>query len=96
MRERTLLDELVDLARRRNLTVRREPMSRGTSVGGFCVLRGSPTVFVDERASMDAQIGVLAGVLRRYDWSDVYIPPALRAFLGREAEADEPRAAPAS
>jgi hypothetical protein len=86
MRGKALLDELLEVARRRDLTVRREPMSRGTSAGGFCVLKGVPTVFVDERASVDAQIEILASVLRRYDWSDVFLTPAVRALLVREGD----------
>ena len=86
MRGKALLDELLEVARRRDLTVRREPMSRGTSAGGFCVLKGVPTVFVDERASVDAQIEILASVLRRYDWSDVFLTPAVRTLLVREGD----------
>jgi hypothetical protein len=81
-----LLDELIDLAKRRGLNVRKEAMTRGLSAGGLCVLKGVPTVFVDDRASVDVQIEVLAGVLRRFDWSDVFLAPAVRALLGAEAE----------
>ncbi len=75
MRGKALLDQLLEVAQKRNLTVRRESMSRGTSSGGFCVLKGVPTVFVHERASIDAQIEILASVLRRYDWNDAASPP---------------------
>lgn len=86
MRGKALLDELMEAARRRGVAVRREAMSRGTSAGGFCVLKGTPTIFVDERASIEAQVEVLAGALRRYDWSDVFLPPAVRALLERDAK----------
>jgi hypothetical protein len=58
-------------------------MSRGTSSGGYCVLKGVPTLFVDERAAVDAQIEVVAGVLRRHEWSEVDLDPAVRAVLSR-------------
>jgi hypothetical protein len=73
----------MELAKTRGLAVRREPMSRGTSSGGYCVLKGVPTLFVDERAAVDAQIEVVAGVLRRHDWSEVDLDPAVRAVLSR-------------
>jgi hypothetical protein len=73
----------MELAKTRGLSVRREPMSRGTSSGGYCVLKGVPTLFVDERAAVDAQIEVVAGVLRRQDWSEVDLDPAVRAVLSR-------------
>ncbi|MFO0628479.1 MAG: hypothetical protein U0325_23100 [Polyangiales bacterium] len=83
MRGRTLLEALMELAKTRGLSVRREPMSRGTSSGGYCVLKGVPTLFVDERAAVDAQIEVVAAVLRRHDWSEVDLDPAVRAVLSR-------------
>jgi hypothetical protein len=73
----------MELAKTRGLSVRREPMSRGTSSGGYCVLKGVPTLFVDERAAVDAQIEVVAAVLRRHDWSEVDLDPAVRAVLSR-------------
>jgi hypothetical protein len=45
------------------------------------VVKGVPTVFVDERASVEAQIEILAGVLRRYEWRDVELAPAVRAAI---------------
>ena len=73
----------MELAKTRGLSVRREPMSRGTSSGGYCVLKGVPTLFVDERAAVDAQIEVVAGVLRRQDGSEGDLDPAVRAVLSR-------------
>lgn len=93
MRGRALLDALVSLAAKRNISVRREPMSRGTSAGGLCVLKGVPTVFVDERAAVDAQVEVLASALRRFTWAPEEIPDGVHAALaprrrpGREAPA---------
>ena len=90
MRGKALLDELIEAGKRRGVTVRRETMSRGTSAGGFCVLKSVPTVFVDERASVEAQIEVLASALRRFDWSDVFLPPAVRALLVHDEGVERP------
>lgn len=73
----------MELSRARGITVRREPMSRGTSSGGLCVLKGVPTLFVDERAAIDAQIEVVAAALRKHDWSELDLDPAVRAVLTR-------------
>jgi hypothetical protein len=83
VRGKTLLDALLETARTRGLTVRRESMSRGTSAGGFCVVKGVATVFVDERASVEAQIEILAGVLRRYDWSGAELADGVRDAIIR-------------
>lgn len=90
MRGKALLEALMTAATSKGLDVRREPMSRGTSSGGYCVLKGKPTVFVDERASVDAQIEILASAMRRLDWSDVTLDPAVLAVLQRRrAKADD-------
>ncbi len=81
MRGKALLDALIEVAKTKELTVRRESMTRGTSAGGYCVLKGVKTVFVDERASVEAQIEILAGVLRRFDWADVELPDPVRAAI---------------
>ena len=83
MRGKALLDALLEVAKGRGLTVRREAMTRGTSGGGFCVVKGVPTVFVDERASIDAQVETLALVRRRYDWSEVELDSAVRTAIAR-------------
>lgn len=78
----------MEAARSKGIDVRREPMSRGTSGGGFCVLKGKPTVFVDERASVDAQIEIMASAMRRMDWSEVTLDPAVTAVLARRRAKD--------
>ncbi len=83
MRGKALFEALIEAAKLKGLTVRRESMTRGTSAGGFCVVKGVPTVFVDERAAVDAQVEILAGVLRRYDWSDVELPGPVRSAIVR-------------
>lgn len=85
MRGKVLVEALISLAQSRELTVRKEPMSRGTSAGGYCVVKGVPTILVDERGSADAQIEVLAGVLRRMTWDFDSLDPAVRAVLERPA-----------
>jgi hypothetical protein len=70
MKGRALLDAMIEVAKNKGLAVRREALKGALSQGGLCVLKGVPTVFVDDRAQVDAQIEVLAAVLRRYDWSD--------------------------
>lgn len=91
MRGKALLDALIDVAKTRGLTVRRESMTRGTSGGGFCVVKGVATVFVDERGSVEGQIEVLASVLRRYDWNDVELPAAVRAVVAPAKPKDDQR-----
>jgi hypothetical protein len=94
MRGSALLEELFQLARKQGLTIRREAMSRGVGTGGYCVLKGVPTVFVDDRANIDAQIEVVASVLRRLDWSNVFVHPSVRPVLGLTGDGDTPQREP--
>jgi hypothetical protein len=45
-------------------------------------------VFVDERGSVEGQIEILAGALRRYDWSEVELPDPVRATLTKARAKD--------
>jgi hypothetical protein len=86
MRGKPLLDAMIEVAGARGLKIRREALKGGASQGGLCVLKGVATIFVDDRAQIDAQIEVLASVLRRFEWSEeerASIPPAVLAVLVR-------------
>jgi hypothetical protein len=91
MKGRPLLDAMIEVAKSKGLAIRREALKGALSQGGLCVLKGVPTLFVDDRAQIDAQIEVLAGVLRRYEWSDeerAAINPAILSVLVRRAKSD--------
>ena len=78
--------------------MRKETLSRGVGTGGLCRVKGVPTIFLDEKANADTQVEVLAGVLRRFDWSGVELPAAVAAVLAprssrtADARADRPAA----
>ena len=78
-----LLAELLELAGRLNVEVRRLPM--GGAGGGLATLRGRRILFVDLDAPTDVQLDVSAQGLARLDLAaaleGVYIRPALRALL---------------
>jgi hypothetical protein len=91
MKGKPLLEAMIEAAKTKGLHVRREALKGGLSQGGLCVLKGTPTVFVDDRAQVDAQIEVLAGVLRRYEWSDeerATVNPAVISVLVRKPRSD--------
>lgn len=91
MKGRPLLDAMIEVAKQKGLAIRREALKGALTQGGLCVLKGVPTVFVDDRAQVDAQIEVLAGVLRRYEWSDderATMNPAVLSVLVRKAKGD--------
>ncbi|MBL8601750.1 MAG: hypothetical protein JNK72_07490 [Myxococcales bacterium] len=93
MRGKALLEALIELSKTNGIAVRREAMTRGTSAGGMCVLKGVKTVFVDERANVDAQIEILARVLRHEDLGELdALDPAMKTVLTRQRAGARPHA----
>jgi hypothetical protein len=93
MRGKPLLEAMIAVAGTKGLKIRREALKGGASQGGLCVLKGVATVFVDDRAQIDAQIEVLASVLRRFEWSEeerATIPAPVLAVLGRKPRTVNP------
>lgn len=91
MKGRPLLDAMIEVAKAKGLAIRREALKGALSQGGLCMLKGVPTVFVDDRAQVDAQIEVLAGVLRRFEWSDeerAAMNPHVLSALVRKAKSE--------
>jgi hypothetical protein len=76
-----LIDALEKALVRRGVTIRAEAIRDGGSLGGYCVLRGVPTVIVAERASLAERAEVLLGALRRVGPGDQWLPPAIRERL---------------
>lgn len=92
MKGKVLLEAMIALAKTKNVVVRREPLKTGNSQGGLCMLKGVPTVFVDERAIIDAQIETLATIMRRFEWSEeerATMTPALLSHVTRPIVKDK-------
>lgn len=71
------LDELVRAAEAMGLSVRREPL--GGSGGGYCMLRGTPVLFIDTTADLEHRYErTLAGLARRPDIDQHYLSPEVR------------------
>ena len=88
MKGKQLLEAIIELAKSKGVVVRKETLKTGHSQGGLCLFKGVPTVFVDERAVVEAQIEMLATILRRYEWSEderAAMLPAALALVTRRA-----------
>jgi hypothetical protein len=83
MDEKTLLAQLEDLARSLSIEVRYEPFKREGlfSSGGLCKLKGQYLLIVNAQSSNRDKIEALAAAVNRFDLSQVYLRPGLRAFL---------------
>jgi len=75
-----MLEELLGLLEAGNIKIRREPLGGGG--GGFCTIKGEPTLFLDTEAGADESAAVCADtVLSTVDIDNVYIRPEVRRFL---------------
>lgn len=89
--ERTLLGQLEKLAHELSIPVRYEPISGDEvfTTGGLCRIKGEYVIIIETRAPVEEKIQALAGALKHFDLSQVYVIPALREFL--ETPPREPR-----
>jgi hypothetical protein len=52
-----------------------------TGPGGFCIVKGDPTVILSPSAAPPERVAVLLRALRAQDTDTIWLPPALRALL---------------
>ena len=83
MDENTLLRQLEELAESLKVEVRYESFkSEGSfSTGGLCKLKGEYLLIVNSKAAVREKAEAIAGALKRFDLSQVYLRPGLREFL---------------
>ncbi len=80
MDRQILLDELLALALEMNLEVRKAFLDG--QGGGLCRLKGKWVLFVDEAASIDERIGVVAESLAdRPELENIYLMPQVREAI---------------
>jgi ribonuclease P protein component len=88
-RQLRLVEELVEVAKRVGLEVRRERILREVGYrarGGACRLREKDLVIIDREQPASEQIEVLAEALRDRNLEELYLSPAARRILQAEPE----------
>jgi|LJSS01.1.fsa_nt_gb hypothetical protein len=78
MKPERLLEELLHLARRCGLRVRRE---QGRFRGGYCILREQRLILLNRALPPEQMVVVLAEALRHVPLDGVPMKPAVRAWL---------------
>jgi len=78
-----LLDELLKLAERLEIEVRREYLGdiEAPAQSGLVHLRGKPILFLDIRLAPREAVETAASVLADFPLDDVYVKPAVRRLL---------------
>ncbi|HDM09153.1 MAG: hypothetical protein DRH15_02605 [Deltaproteobacteria bacterium] len=83
----TLLSQLEQLACKLGVEVRYESFEDepGNCAGGSCRVKGKHLVIVNQNRPLEDQVEVLRRALKSFDLENIYIRPALREYLCRQA-----------
>jgi hypothetical protein len=82
MKHEDIVVELQDVARQLGVTVRFE---RGDFEGGYCILKEQKLLLVNRRLLPTRKAAVLASAMREIGLENVFLKPALRAYIDDEA-----------
>ena len=90
MDETAILDHLEALAYSLDIQVRYEHLDSETAfpTGGLCRVKDKRFIIVDSGATTTEKVRTLTRALRRFDFSGVYLKPALRQLLEGPGEED--------
>lgn len=78
MKAEKLILELENLCEQSGYHIRKE---RGTFRGDSCVIEGDKLIVVNKNRPVEAQVGILAKVLKNLNTEEIYIKPAVRKEL---------------
>lgn len=81
-----ILSHLEALAESLEINVRYEDLEGETAFtpGGLCRIKNQYVIFVNDSAPIKEKTQTLAKALRRFDFTRVYVKPALRDLLEQE------------
>jgi len=82
MKHEELIEELQSVAAQLGVSVRYE---KGDFEGGYCILREQKLLLINKRLMPVRRASVLALALREIGMENVFLRPALRAYIDDEA-----------
>lgn len=81
MKHEEILAELEAIARQMNVTIRYE---KGEFEGGYCVLKAQRILLVNKKLLPNKKAAVLAVAMQEIGLDNVFLKPALRAYIEDE------------
>jgi hypothetical protein len=86
--DRTLLDELEELADRLGIDVRygNIGMAESHRMGGLCRVQGKYFLIMHSRLTTKEKIGVIISTLKGFEIGDVYVKPVIRELLDKPGQ----------
>ncbi len=81
MKQEEIIEELHGLARQLGVSIRYD---RGDFEGGYCILKEQKLLLVNKRLMPGRKAAILAIAMQEIGLDNVYLKPALRAFIEDE------------
>ncbi|NTW77751.1 MAG: hypothetical protein HGB33_08315 [Syntrophaceae bacterium] len=83
MNEESLLNQLKELAEKIGISVRDEniDVEESSSSGGLCRVEGKYILILNSRAAVKEKNQVMIKALQQFDFTEIYIKPAIRELL---------------
>lgn len=83
MNDEVLLEQLVELAGKLEISVREENMNTEelSGTGGLCRVEGKYILILNSRSTVKEKNQVMIRALRRFDVSGIYLKPVIRELL---------------
>lgn len=83
MNDEVLLEQLVELAGKLEISVREENMNTEelSGTGGLCRVEGKYILILNSRSTVKEKNQVMIKALRRFDVSGIYLKPVIRELL---------------
>lgn len=81
MKHEEMIQELQDIARQLGITVR---FDQGNFEGGYCILKTQHLLLLNKRLLPARKAAVLARALREIGLNNVFLKPAVRAYIEDE------------
>lgn len=78
-----IYEELVEIAKKLNITVRKE---NGKFKSGFCVVDDDKYIVVNRSTPIESTTAIIARTLLEQDIKDVYIKPAVREYIEKQKD----------
>lgn len=82
MKHEEMIQELQEVARQLGVTVR---FDQGNFEGGYCILKAQHLLLLNKRLLPARKAAVLARALREIGLTNVFLKPAVRAYIEDEA-----------
>lgn len=82
MKAKELHEELLDIAKKAGITVRKE---NGSFKSGYCLVKEQKLIIINRTTPPEISNGVIARSIAEADFVDLFLKPVVREFIEKES-----------